>query len=117
MTNTGLFIIRLQEVADILNVSTNYVRRLSANGELPFHGHPEYYRLQDVLAYKEVRDIDRRKGFKELAALTQEYGGYGFEDYDVYQRAADELTQHSQDLGLYGGIDEDRERLLDDVRD
>jgi hypothetical protein len=93
MTNTGLFIISIEEVADILNVSFDYVHKLALNGELPFHGHPDYYRLDVVLAYKEADDIRRKKAMLELVRLTEEYGGY-----------QDEIT-------------EDRERLIDSGRD
>ena len=94
MTSSGLFIIRIEEVVDILNVSTDWVRRLSADGKLSFHGHPDYYRLDVVLAYKEADDIRRKKAFKELVELTESYGGYLVDD-----------------------INEDRERLIDEARD
>lgn len=80
MNNTGLFIIRADEAAATLNVSSEYLELLTANGKLSFHGTPGFYRLSDVLTYKTQRDADRRESLKELARMTQEFGGYGDED-------------------------------------
>jgi hypothetical protein len=33
-------------------------------------------RIEDVLAFKETRDKDRRAGLRELSQMTQEFGGY-----------------------------------------
>lgn len=76
MYNTGLFIIRAQEAADILNVSVDYVRKLSRENKLAFHGHPDYFRLDVVLDYKERQDEYSDKALLELVRLTEEYGGY-----------------------------------------
>lgn len=83
-----LNLLTLDQVADILNVSSEYVRKLMRQGVINFYGTPEnaYFNGQHVFEYKYVRDCDSR-------------------------RAADELTQLSQDMGLYGGIEEDRERF------
>ena len=35
--------------------------------------------IEDVLAYKEQRDKDRRVGLRDLSRLTQEFGGYDSE--------------------------------------
>lgn len=90
MTNTGLFIIRVEEVASILNVSFDYVHKLALNGELPFHGHPDYYRLDVVLAYREADDIRRKKAMLELVRLTEEYGGYRDDIADDRDRLIDQ---------------------------
>jgi excisionase family DNA binding protein len=99
MANTGLFIIRIEEAADILNVSVDYVRRLELTGKLRFHGRTDHYRLDVVLAYKEADDIRRNKALKELVQLTEAYGGY------------------DDDKLAWAAINADRERLVDLVRD
>lgn len=76
MANTGLFIIRAPEAAEILNVSVDYVKKLSQSNKLPFHGHPDYFRLDVVLDYKKQHDYDRRRDLMELVRLTEEHGGY-----------------------------------------
>jgi hypothetical protein len=36
-------------------------------------------RIENVLAFKEERDKDRRAGLRELSRLTQDFGGYDAE--------------------------------------
>lgn len=112
-----LNLLKLDQVADVLNVSTEYVLKLMREGVITYYGTLEnaYFNAQYIFEYKYVRDCDRKAAFKELAQITQEFGGY--DEEDSYMRAANELTQLSQEMGLYGGIEEDRDRLIDDVRD
>ena len=67
-----------QRAADMLNVSRQYFVRLVDAGVIPSRktGSHRRVRLSDVRAYKAQRDRDRAASLDELAALTQEYGGY-----------------------------------------
>jgi excisionase family DNA binding protein len=67
-----------QQAADLLNVSRQYLVRLLDEGRIPFRktGKHRRLRVEDVLAFKEKRDKDRRAGLRELSQLTQEFGGY-----------------------------------------
>jgi hypothetical protein len=89
-----LNLLTLDQVADILNVSADYVRKLMRQEVISFYGTPEnaWFNAQHIFEYKYVRDCDSK-------------------------RAADELTQLSQEMGLYGGIEADRERLINHGED
>jgi len=68
-----------QQAADLLNVSRQYLIRLLDAHELPFTrtgGKHRRLRIEDVLVYKAKRDHEREEGLDELAALTQDMGGY-----------------------------------------
>jgi excisionase family DNA binding protein len=67
-----------QQAADLLNVSRQYVVRLLDEGRIPYGktGKHRRLRIEDVLAFKETRDKDRRAGLRELSRMTQELGGY-----------------------------------------
>jgi len=70
-----------QQAADLLNVSRQYLVRLLDDGRIPFRktGKHRRLRIEDVLAFGEQRDRDRRAGLRELSRLTQEFGGYDAE--------------------------------------
>lgn len=70
-----------QQAADLLNVSRQYLVRLLDEGRIPFRktGKHRRLRIEDVLAFKEERDKDRRAGLRELSRLTQDLGGYDAE--------------------------------------
>ena len=70
-----------QQAADLLNVSRQYLVRLLDEGRIPFRktGKHRRLRIQDVLAFKEERDKDRRAGLRALSRLTQDLGGYDAE--------------------------------------
>lgn len=70
-----------QQAADLLNVSRQYLVRLLDDGRIPFRktGKHRRLRVEDVLAFKEERDKDRRAGLRELSRLTQDLGGYDAE--------------------------------------
>ncbi|TMQ11913.1 MAG: helix-turn-helix domain-containing protein [Deltaproteobacteria bacterium] len=70
-----------QQAADLLNVSRQYLVRLLDEGRILFRktGKHRRLRIEDVLAFKEQRDKDRRAGLRELSRLTQDVGGYDAE--------------------------------------
>ena len=69
----------MQQAADLLNVSRQYLVRLLDENELPFtrteEGH-RHFRIEDVLSYRAKRDHEREAGLDELAAMTQDMSGY-----------------------------------------
>jgi len=68
-----------QQAADLLNVSRQYLIRLLDADELPFTrtgGKHRRLRIEDVLSYKAKRDDEREEALDELAAMTQDMGGY-----------------------------------------
>lgn len=70
-----------QQAADLLNVSRQYLVRLLDEGRIPYRktGKHRRLRIEEVLAFKEQRDKDRRAGLRELSRLTEEFGGYDAE--------------------------------------
>lgn len=67
-----------QQAADLLNVSRQYLVRLLNEGRIAYTKTGKHRRLkiEDVLAFKDERDQARKAGLDELAAVTQELGGY-----------------------------------------
>ena len=70
-----------QQAAELLNFSRQYLVRLLDKGQIPYRrtGKHRRLRIEDVLAFKEQRDKDRRAGLRELSRMTQEFGGYDAE--------------------------------------
>lgn len=70
-----------QQAANLLNVSRQYLVRLLDEGRIAYRktGKHRRLRVEDVLAFKEQRDKDRRAGLRELSRMTQEFGGYDAE--------------------------------------
>jgi excisionase family DNA binding protein len=67
-----------QEAADILNVSRPYLVKLLEQGEIPFIkvGTHRRVRFSDLMEYKKRRDDERKPGLAELTQLSQELGLY-----------------------------------------
>jgi excisionase family DNA binding protein len=67
-----------QQAADLLNVSRQYLVRLLDEGRIPVRktGKHRRVRIEDVLAFKDIRDRDRRAGLRHLSRMTEEFGGY-----------------------------------------
>lgn len=67
-----------QQAADLLNVSRQYLVRLLDEGRIAYRktGKHRRLRIEDVLAFKETRDKDRRAGLRALSRMTEELGGY-----------------------------------------
>jgi excisionase family DNA binding protein len=67
-----------QQAADILNVSRQYLVRLLDDGRIPFTktGKHRRVRIEDVLAFKERRDRERKASLDELTRISEELGGY-----------------------------------------
>ena len=67
-----------QQAADLLNVSRQYLVRLLESQRIPFTktGKHRRLRIEDVLAFNEKRDRERRQSLAELTRLTEEFGGY-----------------------------------------
>jgi len=65
------------KAADLLNVSRQYLVRLLDQGRIPFTKTGKHRRLkiEDMLAFKEERDRERKAGLDELARMSEEFGG------------------------------------------
>ncbi|WP_144110429.1 excisionase family DNA-binding protein [Paraburkholderia sp. BCC1886] len=65
-----------QEAADLLNVSRPHFVKLLEKKAIPFRKVNTHRRVryEDVIAYKDRIDTERRKALDELAALSQEMG-------------------------------------------
>ena len=70
--------LRLQEAADFLNVSRQFLMKLLDAGEIPFRAvrNSRRIRFGDVVTYKQRRDTQERQGLAELARLSQDLGLY-----------------------------------------
>lgn len=67
-----------QQAADLINVSRQYLVRLLDEGRIAYTktGKHRRLRIEDVLAFKEQRDGERKKALRDLSRLTEEFGGY-----------------------------------------
>jgi len=70
--------VTIQQAADILNVSEEYVHQLLHKKQLSSIQTDSGFeiRTEDILAYKKERDAKRMESLNELSRLSQEYGGY-----------------------------------------
>jgi excisionase family DNA binding protein len=66
------------QAADVLNVSPEYLLGLLDENRIPCTGSGDgrQLQMQDVVAFKDQRDRERRAGLRELSQLTQDFGGY-----------------------------------------
>lgn len=66
-----------QEAADMLNMSRQYLVRLLEAGELAFKktGTHRRIRMDDLLAYKQKRDVQRRRALRDLTRIGEEADG------------------------------------------
>ena len=67
-----------QEAADILNVSRPYLVKVLEQGAIPFIkiGTHRRIRFSDLMEYKKRRDNERQRGLAELTQLSQDLGLY-----------------------------------------
>lgn len=67
-----------QQAADLLNVSRQYLVRLTDQGVIPHHkvGTHRRIKLDEVLAYRRQRDAARQNALDELDRMSQEMGLY-----------------------------------------
>jgi excisionase family DNA binding protein len=67
-----------QQAADLLNISRQYLVRILDRGDIPYHKVGSHRRLAfgDVMDYKHRRNKERRRGLDELTQLSQELGLY-----------------------------------------
>jgi excisionase family DNA binding protein len=67
-----------QEAADLLNVSRPFLVKLLEQGNIPFIKVGTHRRVlfNDLMEYKKQRDTKRRQGLAELTQLSQELGLY-----------------------------------------
>lgn len=67
-----------QEAADLLNVSRQYLVQLLNQGALPYTKTGTHRRIRygDLIAYKDVRDRQRREGLRRLSRLSEELRMY-----------------------------------------
>ena len=68
-----------KEAADILNVSRPFLVKLLDRGDIPYHriGTHRRLKVEDVLAYRELRAARRREKLRELTELSEQLeGGY-----------------------------------------
>lgn len=71
-----------QEAADLLNVSRPFLIKLLEQGEIPYIkvGSHRRIRFEDLIAYKQQRDLKRRQSLKELIHFSQDEGFYKSEE-------------------------------------
>jgi excisionase family DNA binding protein len=70
--------LRTQEAADLLGVSRPYLVGLLEQGAIPFSwtGRQRRVRLEDLLAYRDRRDRERRQHLDEVLRLSEDLGLY-----------------------------------------
>lgn len=71
-------LLMLGEAAQILNVSSEYLREMLAQEVIPFEERngSKYINCLDLFKYKKQRDVERKKALVELTQMSQELGFY-----------------------------------------
>lgn len=74
-----------QQAADFLNVSRPYLIKLLEQGDIPYIliGKHRRVRFEELMKYKQQRDIKRREGLKELTEFLQDEGFYDEESSEL----------------------------------
>ncbi|WP_017318182.1 helix-turn-helix domain-containing protein [Mastigocladopsis repens] len=74
-----------QQAADFLNVSRPYLIKLLEQGEIPHIKVGTHRRVpfQDLMKYKEQRDMKRRQALQELTQFLQDEGFYDEENCEL----------------------------------
>jgi len=87
-----------QEAAELLNVSRPFLIKLLEQRAIPYSmvGTHRRIRYEDLIAYKEQRDNQRRDCLKRLTQLSEEMGLYDDEDEDNFNQ---EEANFKQDDG------------------
>lgn len=73
-----------QEAADLLNVSRPFLVKLLEQRKIPYIkvGSHRRIRFEDLMAYKQQREQERRQCLKELTQFSQDEGFYEAEELD-----------------------------------
>lgn len=92
--------ISLETTADILNVSLDYVEELVIRGVLnDYCDSMDNYilNLNEVIAYRNLRDLDRCDALRELTREAQLLGEYDAPGFDRFEYDRDRLIGENQD--------------------
>ncbi len=76
-----------QEAADLLNVSRPYLVKLLEQTAIPYKivGSHHRIRFEDLMAYKEQRDLLRHQSLRKITEISEEWGLYDNEIEDFRQ--------------------------------
>lgn len=75
------------EAADFLNVSYSFLIKLLEEGKIPYSKEGAHRRIhfQDLMRYKDQRNINRQQGLQELTQFLQDEGFYDEESFKFEQ--------------------------------
>lgn len=78
-----------QEAADLLNISRPYLYTLLDKGEIPYVtvGTHRRIHMQNLMAYQEKRDNQRRQALDQLSSFSQELGFYDMDNHTPVKEA------------------------------
>lgn len=67
---------KIQEAANLLNVSQPFLIKLLEEGKIPCFkaGLQQFICSEDVIKYKKQRDTQRREGLRELSTVSSKRG-------------------------------------------